>query len=898
MNYKKWHVPAVEEVMKTLQTNRNGLSERKASEMLGNFGYNEIVERRKTSSIRIFLRPFKSFLIAILFIGGVISSLIGNLFDAFVIWIILVINAVLGFVQEYRTEKAIEKLKKLMIPKVRVLREGKQREIPSRELVPGDVIILEEGGRVPADARVFEEFNLILDESILTGESTPVHKQTKSVRDLQLTERSNMVFMGTTVVYGRAKAIVVNTGMNTEMGRIAKMIQEEEESTPLQKKLNQFGKWLGLVVLGICGLVFALGYFRTLKFSDILLSSIALAVSAVPEGLPAVVTVTLALGVSRMTKRNALVRRLASVETLGCTTIICADKTGTMTTNEMTVRKIYYGDKMVEISGIGFEPKGDFIRNGEVFDPKKDKHLSLLLRTGVLCNNASIEYKDEGWRVVGDPTEGALIVLGNKAKIVREEFTSPVVEIPFSSERKIMTTLHRAEKNKLVAYVKGAPEKVLKLSTHIQKDAGIEKLTERTRKTITDRIHEMATEGLRVLALAYRKTGEVRVFDKLENNLIFLGLVGMIDPPRKEVKQAIEDCRQAGIKPVMITGDHKLTAIAVAKEIGLVEKDSELVLTGEELDRLSDEELKERIENTVIYARVSPEHKIRILDAFKKKGHVVAMTGDGVNDAPALKKADIGVAMGIKGTDVTKEASDMILTDDNFATIVNAVEEGRGIYDNIRKFVRFLLCTNFDEIALIGVSILVGLPLPLSPLQILWVNLVTDGLPALALTTDPYEPGLMKRKPRNPRSSILHGMLLFIFVAALLDFISGMFVFVWGITSIGDIEKVRTMVFTVTVFYELFFVFNCRSEKHSVFKTGIFGNKKLLIAVILSIALQVSVIYLPALQVVFKTVPLNLQEWLIIILLSATGLLVLPEIFMSRGPEFKEEKSLLMTSHS
>ncbi|MEM5772832.1 MAG: cation-translocating P-type ATPase, partial [Candidatus Aenigmatarchaeota archaeon] len=803
MNETKWHIFEAEDVIKTLESSEAGLSELEAKRRLEKFGLNEIKEKKKISPFKIFLRQFKSFLIAILLVAAIVSLFLKEFLDASAIFAILMMNAFLGFYQEYKAEKAMESLKKMMVQKVKVIREGKQTEISSKELVPGDIIILEEGEGIPADARIIEAFSLATDESALTGESTPVEKQVKPIQDLPIAERSNMVFMGTYVARGRGKAIVVATGMNTEVGKIAKEIEEAEEETPLQKKLDKFGKWLGLLVLVVCFFVFVLGYLEDLDIVDDFFTAVALAVSAVPEGLPAVVTVALALGVNRMAKRNALVRKLSAVETLGCTTVIAADKTGTMTVNEMCVKKVWCSGKIVEVSGTGFEPRGEFFSEGKSVEPTKDNDLMLLIKAGLICNNSTIEFKEGKWHVIGDPTEAALLVLASKAGLAKQEKAE--FEIPFSSERKLMTVVYKQGKE-FVAFTKGAPEKVLQLSTYILKKGKAERLGEKEKAKISFEMEEMAKQGFRVLALAYKRVKKIEE-SKLEKGLTFLGFVGMIDPPRPEVKQAIETCKQAGIRVVMITGDHRLTALAIAKEIGLVEGEEE-ILTGEELEKMSEEELEEKVEKVAIYARVSPQHKSRIVKALKKKGHIVAVTGDGINDAPALKKSDIGVAMGIKGTDVAKEASDMVLLDDNFATIVNAVEEGRGIYDNIRKFVRFLLCINFDEIALITTAIILStmlpnLPLPLLPLQILWLNLVTDGFPALALTADPYEEDLMKKKPRNPKHGILHGMLLFILMATLVNFISTFTIFIWSFNSGYTPEEIRTMVFTTAVFFEL-----------------------------------------------------------------------------------------------
>ncbi|MEM5879469.1 MAG: HAD-IC family P-type ATPase, partial [Candidatus Aenigmatarchaeota archaeon] len=620
MNQTKWHIFEAEDVMKILESSENGLSEQEAKQRLEKFGLNEIKEKKRISPLKIFLRQFKSFLIAILLVAAIVSFFLKEFLDASAIFAILMMNAFLGFYQEYKAEKAMESLKKMMVQKVKVIREGKQTEISSKELVPGDIIILEEGEGIPADARIIEAFSLATDESALTGESTPVEKQVKPIQDLPIAERSNMIFMGTYVARGRGKAIVVATGMNTEVGKIAKEIEEAEEETPLQKKLDKFGKWLGLLVLVVCFFVFVLGYLEDLDIVDDFFTAVALAVSAVPEGLPAVVTVALALGVNRMAKRNALVRKLSAVETLGCTTVIAADKTGTMTVNEMCVKKIWCSGKIVEVSGTGFEPRGEFFSEGKNVEPTKDNDLMLLIKAGLLCNNSTIEFKEGKWHVIGDPTEAALLVLASKAGLTKQEKAE--FEIPFSSERKLMTVVYKQGKE-FVAFTKGAPEKVLQLSTYILKKGKTERLSEKEKAKISFEMEEMAKQGFRVLALAYKRVKKIEE-SKLEKGLTFLGFVGMIDPPRPEVKQAIETCKQAGIRVVMITGDHKLTALAVAKEIGLVEGEEE-ILTGEELEKMSEEELEEKVEKVAIYARVSPQHKSRIVKALKKKGHIVAV---------------------------------------------------------------------------------------------------------------------------------------------------------------------------------------------------------------------------------------------------------------------------------
>jgi len=818
------------------------------------------------------------FILIFALIISIISSYLkeGHFTDAYVIGAVIIINALLGFSQEYKAEKSMEALKKLATPKAKVIRNGLSTEIKASEIVPGDIILLEEGDRIPADARLIEIINLKVDESMLTGESIPVMKQTKEIRAKTVADQKNMVFAGTIISYGRGKAVVTSTGFETEMGKIARMIgSEEKEITPLQKKLNHFGKILGLIVIVLTAFIFILGMFRpNFDMFDMMLTAIALAVSAVPEGMPAVVTITLAIGMRRLAKENALIRKLSAVETLGSTTVICADKTGTMTTNEMTVKNIFLNNRMIGVTGIGFEPKGEFIR----IDPY-DKHLQLFLRTALLCNNSVLRKVGEGWEVVGDSTEAALVVMAAKGGLWKENIEcKKVLEIPFSSERKMMSVVYDNE-----VYVKGAPEKILVLSNYIYENNRIRKITKSDKERISTNIHKMAKGGLRVLGLAYKKVDGADRKD-IEKNLVFIGLAGMIDPPRKEVKDAIALCKYAGIKVVMITGDHKVTAEVVAKKVGL---EARKIISGAELDRMSDDELLNLIEDISIYARVSPEHKLRIIKAFKKKNHLVAMTGDGVNDAPALKDADIGVAMGIKGTDVAREASDMVLTDDNFSSIVKAVEEGRCIYDNIKKFVRFLLAANFDEIFVILIAISVGLPfLPLLPIHILWINLITDGLPALSLSMDPKEPDLMKRKPRSKDEHILSKMMIFIITAGAVACLMTITVFSWELIAGANLDmdylrkKAQTMAFTTAIMFELFFIFNCRSEKHSILKTNPLSNRFLIMAVFISIVMQLLVIYLPPLQSLFGTVPLGLIDWLKIILFSSSALLLSPKFFL------------------
>jgi Ca2+-transporting ATPase len=738
---------------------------------------------------------------------------------------------------------------------------------------------LEAGDNVPADCRIsWATSNFATLEASLTGESTPVIKTTMALdeKEAPLADRANMVYMGTSVSSGKARALIVDTGMNTELGHIAGMVQNiESEATPLQKKLEEFGKWIVYLCFALVALVFVLGLVRGGKLLDMFLTSVSLAVAAIPEGLPAVVTIALALGVQRMVKRHALIRKLPSVETLGCATVICSDKTGTLTKNEMTVQAIYADGTIYKVTGIGYSPKGEFQVNGKAVTPKDHPGLYKSLECGVLCNGAELREVDGIYRIVGDPTEGALITVAAKSGILKhelEETAKFIEEIPFDSERKKMTTLCSI-KELTVAFVKGAPDVLLKNCAMIEEKGSVRPITASDIERIIKVNDELAGQAMRVLAVAYRSIDKMP--DKIESqaiekDLTFTGLMAMIDPPREEVKLAMKECKEAGIKTVMITGDHKNTAVAIAKNLGFFNDDS-MALSGEELDKLSDEDLGKIVKNTPVYARVSPEHKLRIVKAWRKLGEVVAMTGDGVNDAPAVKEADIGVAMGITGTDVTKEVSDMVITDDNFASIVAAVEEGRGIYDNIKKFIHYLLSCNAGEILVMLGSTLAGLPVPLLPIHILWVNLVTDGFPALALGIDPVDPGIMKRPPRKKDEGVVtkqRAILMlvqggFIAICSLLAFCLVLFVENEGLA------RARTAAFIVLAVSQLFHSFNCRSMTESIFKLGIFTNIKLVYAAIFSFSLQMIVVYVPFLQKIFKTEALGLFDWVMVITISS-----------------------------
>jgi Ca2+-transporting ATPase len=883
---EEYHTIEALQVLKSLGSRETGLTDEEAKARLEQYGPNELIAEKRVTPLQVFLRQFQSFLVLILVFASMISFVLGETTDAVVIAAVVVLNAVLGFVQEYRAERAMDALKELAAPKATVMRGGRQMVIEAKEIVPGDILLLEAGDRVAADARLIDVLNLNVEEAVLTGESVPSLKFIEALpTETGLADRENMAYSGTSATYGRGTGVVVATGMQTEFGKIAKHIQVPEEPSPLQLKLKSLGVILGVVSIAAGAGLFVLEILAGDPVVESFLMAVALAVSAVPEGLLAVVTVTLALGVRRMSKRNAIVRRLSRVETLGSVTMICSDKTGTLTKDEMTVKRACVGGRSFQITGGGYAPQGKFLRDGSPVDPGDEEGLLLLLRIGALNNHATLEQGSE-WSIIGDPTEAALLTAAAKAGMWREELLeeSPLAtEIPFDSERKRMTTIHEVD-GKTVAYVKGAPEILLGLSSHVLRNGGVSALSEDEEVQTLSAVRDMAGDALRVLGLAYRELPPDIPFDSdaIETDLTFVGVVGMIDPPREGVEDAIAKAKGAGIGVMMITGDHELTAQAIARDTGIM-AENDWVITGLEIDRMSDEELESNIEGVAVCARTSPEHKVRVLEALKKRGHIVAMTGDGVNDAPAVKGAHIGLSMGIKGTDVTREASDVVLADDNFATIVSAVEEGRGIYDNIRKFIRLMLSTNVDEILLVAATTLMGLPLPILPMQVLWVNIISDGLPALALSFDPYDEGIMERKPRSPKEGIFHGMTLFILVAALVDFaVEMVFLLYWHNTGFISIDRVRTIILTETVLFELFFVFNCRSDTRSVFRSNPFDNLYLVGAVVLSFLLQLAVIYVPFLQRLFKTVPLTGSDWLIVLGISVWGLLIVPEVFGAR----------------
>ncbi len=881
-NETKWYQLSVEQTLKALEaSSSDGLSQEEAQKRLAQFGPNELVKKEKISPWAIFLEQFKSFLIIILLIATVLSAILGEVADAILIGVIVFFAAGLGFVQEYRAERAMEALKKMAAPTSSVIRDGQETEIPARELVPGDIIILRTGDRIPADARLIEAPNLKADEASLTGESVPIEKMSDPIEgEVGVGDRRNMVFMGTAAVYGRAKAIVAATGMCTEFGKIAGMLQEvKAERTPLQINLDRVGKYIGIAALILCFVLAGLGIMRGHEILEMFIWGVALAVAAVPEALPAVVVISLALGVRRMVKRHALVRRLPAVETLGSTTFICSDKTGTLTQDQMTIRRIYVDGKLIDVTGTGYEPKGEFYLDGKVVEPKQNIALETLLRASSLCNDTSLTSVDGVWEIKGDPTEGALVVAAAKAGLWQKELSSQlprIDEIPFSSEAKRMTTVHQTPQGK-VAYSKGAPEVILDSCSYIYADGEERQLTAKDKDAVLSMAQTMAGDALRVLGMAYKRLAtNPAVTQAVEQDMVFVGLVGMIDPPREEVKEAVRLCDRAGIKSVMITGDHKLTAIAIAKELGLLKEG--IALTGAELDSLSDEEFEAMVERIEVYARVSPAHKLRVVEALTKKGHIVAMTGDGVNDAPALKRADIGIAMGITGTDVTKETADMILTDDNFASIVAAVEEGRGVFGNIKKFLMYLLACNIGEILVMAVAVLfsplLGLPagaLPLIAIQILFVNLATDGLPAIALAVDPPEPDIMLRPPRPRGQTIFTSPVVrLMLLGGIWTFVLTLGVFIWALNSGRSMLEAQGLCFITLIFIEFACALNFRSEKHSLFKLGFFTNRWLLLAILASFIMCILVIYVPFLQGPFNTYGLGINDWLIVVGLAAT----------------------------
>ncbi|MDR1162370.1 MAG: cation-translocating P-type ATPase [Candidatus Accumulibacter sp.] len=907
MHDKEAHAKQLEELVSEFNTHlERGLTQDDARARLESDGPNELSERPRPGFLALLWNQFNNYLVIILIVAAGISLALGEYIDSIAILFIIVLNSVVGVIQESKAEQALEALKKMSAPSAQVLRDGQQISIPGRELVPGDIVLLEAGNYVPADLRLIESINLKIEEASLTGESVPVEKAANVVldADIPLGDRKNTAFMGTLITYGRGQGLVTGTGMSTQIGLIAEMIQSfEAEDTPLQKKLEYLGKVLGTACLAICGLVFIYGLFRDTHLSSafeigfmhylesekkdiisLFMTAVSLAIAAVPEGLPAIVTICLALGMQRMIRHNALIRKLPAVETLGCATVICSDKTGTLTQNEMTVVQGWAGGKRFRVTGEGYAPVGEFFVGEAPFDTANDPDASLLLTGSLVCNDAKLVEKTDDetgrkfWRIIGDPTEGAMVVAAAKGMYWQNDFEVQlprVQEIPFDSDRKRMTTIHHVKgtahalfaetPTPVVAFVKGAPDVILDLCKKQRVDGKLVDLDDDARAAILEQNHDMASSALRVLAVSYRPLPDLidqPTPENVEKDLVFIGLVGMIDPPRPEVIEALKIARGAGLKSVMVTGDYKDTAEAIARDIGLLTPNG-LVLTGPEIEVLTDAELAAKAPQLEVCCRVSPQHKTRIVDAMKANNHVVAMTGDGVNDAPALKRANIGVAMGVTGTDVAKQTADMVLTDDNFASIVSAIEQGRIIYSNIRKFVYFLLACNIGEILIIFCAMLLGMPIPLLPVQLLWLNLVSDGAPALALGLEQGDSDIMKEPPRSPLEPVINkDMAIGISVVGIVDAVAVLTVFSIALARYpGHLAVAQTIAFTTLCCSELLRAFASRSEYHSIFTIGFFSNRWIVWAVGASFLLVLMVVYIPFLRPFFDTVPLSLADW-------------------------------------
>lgn len=870
----EWYKKSVFEIINALETSSDGLSTQNAKLRLEFFGKNEIEEKEQEPVWKLLLDQFKSLLIIILILSAALSAIYGKEIEAISIIIIVILAGVLGFIQEYKAGKAIESLKKMAAPHTVVIRDGKEVIVPTSEVVLGDVLVIKSGDKIPADSRITESKNLKIDEAALTGESLSVEKICSKIEggSIPLGDRKNMLYMGTSVAYGRGKAIVVATGMKTEFGKIASLLQSTEaRKTPLQVNLDNLGKRIGIFAIILASLMSLIGVLRDYPLNEMFVWGVALAVAIIPEALPAVVTISLALGVRRMVKRKALIRKLPAVETLGATTIICSDKTGTLTQDQMTIRKIYTNGKIISLTGTGYSPFGDFFINEEKLDPTSEQELIELLKAGSLCGDTLLKKEAGSWSIIGDPTEGAIVVAAAKAGIYADELKNElkrIDEIPFSSERKKMTTIHKSSQ-RIVAFSKGAPEEILAESSAMVIKGELIPLTPEKREEILLEAQKLGEEALRVLGISYKNLNEQYNLDSVESDMVFLGFVGMIDPPRYEVRDAIKICEHAGIKPIMITGDHKITAVAIARELGILKEGN--AISGVELETLSKEEFDEIAVKTEVYARISPEHKLKIVDALMRKGNIVAMTGDGVNDAPALKKADIGVAMGITGTDVSKEAADMILTNDNFASIVAAVEEGRSIFENIRKYLVFLLSGNIGKVLAMLICLLVALPIPLTAVQILFMNFIMDGLMAIALGVEPPEPAIMDKKPRSVKEGVLNNFSI-IFIGSVGTMIGLLSVGVFYLAlKFGYSEMdAMTIFFYTLIFSRLFNAYNCRSLVQPVYKLNFFSNKALIYSAIGTILMILAISEIPFFREVFHISFIGFKEAVFILCASVT----------------------------
>lgn len=887
MNY---HEMNEKEVERTLNTDFSaGLTSEDASKRRKQFGKNELDEGEKQSALLLFFSQFKDFMVLVLLAATLVSGLLGEYIDAIAIIAIIILNSFLGFFQERRAEKSLSALKELSQPQVQALRDGEWVKILSKELVPGDIIKFASGDRIGADVRIIESRSLEVEESALTGESVPVQKTVSPIQNANLTlgDMENMGFMGTMVSRGSGVGVVIATGMKTAMGQIADLLQNaESQTTPLQRRLEQLGKILIVTALLLTVLVVAIGVLQGNDLYEMVLAGVSLAVAAIPEGLPAIVTIALSLGVQKMIRKNAVVRKLPAVETLGCASVICSDKTGTLTQNKMTVTKVWSGGKTWTVDGIGYEPQGKYYEDNEIIDPRKDKVLQQLLTFGMLCNHAEILQKDDEFVLNGDPTEGAMLVAGMKAGFTRKQLLTQfeiVNEFPFDSTRKMMSVIVKDPSGRQFIVTKGAPDVLAGKSTSILIGNKTQAYGKDAKNMVQEAINGLASQALRTIAIGFKEISPNTLIlheQEAEKDLTFIGLEGIIDPPRPEVKQAVKECKEAGIKTVMITGDHVITAKAIATELGIANKRSK-VLEGKDLSKMNLKELEGVVDEVSVFARVSPEHKLKIVQAFQNRGHIVAMTGDGVNDAPAIKTADIGIAMGITGTDVAKEASSLVLMDDNFASIKAAIIEGRNIYENIRKFIRYLLASNVGEILVMLFAMLLALPLPLVPIQILWVNLVTDGLPAMALGLDRPEDNVMKRNPRNPSEGVFaRGLGWKVISRGILIGLATILAFIFAYDNNPDnLQYAQTVAFITLVLAQLIHVFDCRSEK-SILSRNPFGNMYLVWAVISSLVLALIVIYVPFLQEIFHTVPILAKDWPMIIGLASVPTFLLAGSFL------------------
>ena len=873
----EWYNKTPDQLSQELGTDlRTGLTSSKVSENLEKYGRNELQEADKKSMLAKIVEQFTDPMIIVLLVAAVLSGIVGEWIDSVIILAIVVLNAALSIYQEGKAEEALEALQKMASPTAKVIRDGKEQSVASSDLVPGDIVKLETGDIVPADLRLFDSYNLKIDESSLTGESVAVDKFAEENYEgvVEIGDRENMAYSSTIVSYGRSMGIVVDTGEKTEIGKIAtSLASQEDEMTPLQKKLAQLSKFLGILVVGVCIIVFVVGMLYGHELIEMFLTSISLAVAAIPEGLPAIVTIVLSMGMQRIAENNAIVKKLLAVETLGTTTFICSDKTGTLTQNEMTVVKAFVDDKVIDISGTGYTPEGTMTIDGNDIKIDDVQSLYTLLNISVLTNDADITQEEGNYGVMGDPTEGALITFASKMNIDKANANTQyprIQEIPFDSTRKMMSTFHNNFiEGKIVSFTKGAPDIILERCTKILKDGKVVDITEADRKAIADKNSEFASSALRVLSYAFKIHDAMPAeltSESIENEMIFVGLTGMIDPARPEAKAAIAECKSAGIVPVMITGDYLETAVAIAQELGIIDNKEDAIM-GRELNNMSEEELREVVKHTRVFARVSPENKVQIVTALKQNGEITAMTGDGVNDAPAIKKADIGIAMGITGTDVAKNTAEVILTDDNFATIVNAVEEGRIIYSNIKKFVTFLLSANIGEVLVVLISILMNLPTPFIPIQLLWINLVTDSFPALALGVEKGDEDIMEQPPRDPNEPILNRDAIIQVLTLAVGITVGTLIAYYYALGHFDrhIESARTVAFATMITAELTKVFSIRSPKYTVFHIGFFSNPTLVKAVAFAFILMVIVIYVPFVQPLFKTIALGLEHWAVIL---------------------------------